>query len=290
MTKAPMRPRTRGGDSLTFTDGAWSEDTPKLIGPDDHAMWLGSVVFDGARALSGHAPDLDRHCARAIRSCRVLGLEPNFTAEEVAALAREGIAKFPPDAELYICPMFYATKGFMVPDPQSTQFVLTVQDAPLPKPKGFSACLSRFRRPARDMAPTEAKASCHYPNISLDIADANRRGFDVSVVLDPSGNVAEFSYANLFAVKDGTVFTPAANGTFLNGITRQRVIKLLRDAGTPIEETTLTPADLDTADEMFATGNYAKLMPCTRFEGRTLAPGPVYERARGLYLAFIRRC
>jgi branched-chain amino acid aminotransferase len=182
--------------------------------------------------------------------------------------------------------MFYATDGFIVPDADSTRFVLYVYESPMPKAKGFSAMLSSFRRPARDMAPTDAKASCHYPNSARALAEAEARGFDNAILLDPSGNVAEFAGSNLFLAKDGITITPAVNGTFLNGITRQRVIQLLRQAGVPVEERAVTYSEVRGADEIFSTGNYAKVTPLTRIEDRALQPGPIYRRARELYFKF----
>ena len=95
---------------------------------------------------------------------------------------------------------------------------------PLPDPsKGFTACLSSYRRPAPDQAPTHAKAACLYPLAAMAAAEAKRRGFDNAVMRDPIGNVAEFTVQNIMLVKDGVVHTPIPNGTFLNGITRQRI-------------------------------------------------------------------
>lgn len=276
------------GRAVTFADGRWYEGDPKILSARSHAVWLASVAFDGARAFAGMAPDLDRHCARTVRSAEALGLAPQLTDEEITRLAWEGIQRFPADAELYICPMFYAESGFVVPDPASTRFVLTVYESPLPAPDGFSACISTLRRPAKDMAPTTAKASCLYPNIARIGREAAARGFDTAVVRDANGNVAEFAYTNLFLVKDGVVLTPAANGTFLNGITRQRVVALLRTAGIDVVERAVEVGEVLAADEVFATGNYAKVQPCIRVEGRTLQPGPVYRRARELYFAFAR--
>jgi branched-chain amino acid aminotransferase len=105
-------------------------------------------------------------------------------------------------------------------------------------------------------------------------------------MLDPIGNVAEFATANLFIAKDGIVHTPVPNGTFLNGITRQRVIKLLRQVGTQVEERTLTFAEVLAADEVFSTGNYGKVLPTTRIEQRDLQPGPVAAKARAFYWEF----
>src|SRR4051794_14296767 len=199
-----------------------------------HATWLSSIVFDGARAFEGVTPDLDLHCRRVVCSAKSLGLEPVLTAGEIEELARDGVQQFAKDAELYIRPMFFAEDGFIVPVAESTRFALTVHEAPMPKPCGFSAGLSPFRRPAADMAPTDAKASCLYPNVARAMREAMGRGFDNAIVLDPDGDVAEFASSNLFIGKDGAVHTPTPNGTFLNGVTRQRVIQLLRRAGVPV--------------------------------------------------------
>jgi branched-chain amino acid aminotransferase len=151
---------------------------------------------------------------------------------------------------------------------------------------GFTACLSSFRRPARDAAPTEAKASCLYPNVARIVREANDKGFDTAAVQDACGNLAEFAYTNLFLVKNGVAHTPAINGTFLNGITRQRLIALLREAGVEVIERAIVPQELGEADEIFSTGNYAKLQACLRFEDRSLKVGPVFELARKLYWDF----
>ena len=100
------------------------------------------------------------------------------------------------------------------------------------------------------------------------------------------GNVAELATANIFIGKDGVVFTPMPNGTFLNGITRQRMIKLLRGAGISVIESTLKYRDLETADEIFSTGNYSKVSPVTRIGDRSLQPGPLYRKVRALYWEF----
>jgi branched-chain amino acid aminotransferase len=132
----------------------------------------------------------------------------------------------------------------------------------------------------------DAKAGCLYPNNARAIFEARARGFDNAVMCDMLGNVAELATSNIFMGKNGAVFTPSANGTFLAGITRQRVIGLLRDCGVTVIENTLTYADFVTADEIFATGNYSKVVPVTRIDERLLQPGPLYSRARELYWKF----
>ena len=282
--------KAAAGETITFAEGVWHEGSPALVRPRDHGFWLGSAVFDGARAIAGATPDLDRHCARLIRSAELMGMRSPLDADAVAATIRDGIAKFPADAALYICPLLYPAGGFIIPEPESTQFILHIGESPLPEPSGFSACVTRFHRPMPDSAPTGAKASCLYPNVARGMQEATDKGFDVGVTLDPLGNVAEFSYANLFMAQDGAVHTPAINGTFLNGITRQRVIQLLREDGMEVVERAIAPAELAQADELFATGNYAKVTPCARFEDREFQPGPAFLRARELYFAFAETC
>jgi len=103
------------------------------------------------------------------------------------------------------------------------------------------------------------------------------------LVLDMLGNVAETGTSNIFMVKDGQVFTPAPNGTFLSGITRARVISLLEEAGIPVIEKSLSVQNFLDADEIFSTGNHSKVVPVTRIEDRLLQPGPVAKKARALY-------
>ena len=272
--------------SWTYIDGTWHEGNPPILGPMHLATWLGALVFDGARAFDGTAPDLDLHSERTVRSAEALGMKAIVPAEEIIQLSWDGIKKFPKGAELYIRPMFYAEGGWIYPDPETTRFCLSVYDAPLPPATGFSAGMVPFRRPAPDQAPTDAKAGCLYPNAGRALKWANQHGFDNGVVTDPIGNVAEFCTANLFMVRDGVVITPAPNGTFLNGITRQRVMDLLRRDGMAVEERAFQPVELETADEIFSTGNHGKVMPVNRFGERNLQPGPVFNRARSLYWDF----
>ena len=120
------------------------------------------------------------------------------------------------------------------------------------------------------------------------VKEAADKGFDNAVMLDHENNVAEFATSNLWIVKDAVALTPAWNGTFLNGITRQRVIQLLRDAGTEVIERTIAYQEVRDADEIFSTGNYAKVKPVNRIDERELQPGPVFRKARELYFAFAR--
>ena len=273
----------------TFYAGDWHEGNVALFGPRTHAIWLGSSVFDGARAFEGVLPDIERHCSRVNDSALKLGLRAAVPLDTWLGLVRDGVRRFGPDPELYIRPMYWAESGgpLSVPaDPESTRWCLTMYDTPMPAPGGTSITLSRYRRPSIDTMPVDAKAGCLYPNNARALVEAGSRGFDNCLLCDLLGNVAELATANVFMAKDGIVYTPIANGTFLNGITRQRVIALLRHAAVDVREAVLRYADFEQADEIWSCGNYTKVAPVTRIDGRSLAPGPFYRRARELYWQF----
>ena len=275
--------------TFTFLDGEWFEGNRPIIGPRTHAFWLGSSVFDGARAFEGVTPDLDKHCARVNRSARTMWLKPIMSEQAIEDLAREGVKKFKPGAHLYIRPMYWAEHngpGSVPPDPESTRFLLSIYEAPLPELTGISITRSPYAKPLAMTMPIDAKAGCLYPNNARALMEARTRGFDNCLLADMLGNVAELATANVFMAREGVVMTPMANGSFLNGVTRQRVLALLRADGLDVREATLSFADFESADEIFVVGNYGKVTPVRRIESRDLQPGPKFRRARELYWQF----
>jgi branched-chain amino acid aminotransferase len=273
----------------TFLDNDWHEGNAPILGPRTHATWLGSMVFDGARAFEGVTPDLALHCARVNHSAERLSLKPVTSVDSWMGLVRDGLRFFDSNSELYIRPMYWAESGpagGIRPDPESTRWCLCIYEAAIPNVTKSAITLSPFRRPTMECAPVDTKAGCLYPNNARALIEAQVRGFDNCLLRDMLGNIAELGTANIFIAKDGVVYTPASNGTFLNGITRQRVIGLLRNAKVTVVETTLTYSDFLGADEIFSTGNFSKVSPITRIDNISLKPGPFYRKARELYWGF----
>ncbi len=275
---------------MTYWDGSWRRGAFPMAGPMSHGLVFGSSVFDGARWIDGAMPDLDRHCARINRSVTSLGLDPLFDESAIAALAREGVTKFSGKRALYIRPTYWAeASGDMGvdPDPASTSFCLTIYEADLPA-TGSSLGLVPTRRPGPETMPTDAKGGCLYPTSARAVREAQSRGFGNALMCDTIGNIAETATTNIFMAKGGKLFTPVPNGSFLNGITRQRVIALMRDKGVEVIEKSLRIEDFLDADEVFTTGNFAKILPITRIEGRSFDSGQFVDMARTAYFAWVR--
>lgn len=271
----------------TFFNGSWHDGDLAVMKAADHAMWLGSSVFDGARFFNGVTPDLELHCARTNDSARALMMTPSLSTEEMTALIRDGLTGFAAGAAVYIRPMYWATDGdatLIAPDGDSTQFAVSLEEIPMAAPEA-SATLTRtqFRRPVLETAVVNAKAGCLYPNNARMLREARSKGFTNALALDAMGNVAETATSNVFMVRDGEAYTPIPNGTFLAGITRARHIKNMRADGITVHEQVLTYQDFETADEVFLTGNMSKLTPVTAFDDRQYQIGPLSRRVRDMY-------
>lgn len=281
-----------GSEIRTWFEGQWHDGDVAVMRAADHGAWLGSTVFDGARYVDGIAPDLDRHCARLNASARALGITPTHSAEEIVAMVWEGLALYPESAAIYIRPMYWSLDGghlAIVPKENATGFCISLEIMPM-APEGATARLTttQFRRPVLADNLTDAKAGCLYPNNARMLREALAKGYDNALVADAIGNVAETASANVFMARDGEVFTPVPNGTFLSGITRARHIANLRADGVTVHEKVLSFDDFRAADEVFMTGNLNKITPVVEFDGTAYQSGPIARRARELYWDWAR--
>ncbi|WP_428927940.1 branched-chain amino acid aminotransferase [Marinibacterium sp. SX1] len=276
-----------GTQIRTYFQGTWHEGDAPIMRAADHGAWLGSTVFDGARYANGLCPDLDRHCARVNASAEAMMITPTVTADDMVAITREGLAAYDPQTAVYIRPMYWAIDGdasAIVPGPDATGFAICLEAIPMaPESAATTLTRTRFRRPVLEDAVVNAKAGALYPNNARMLAEARAKGFGNALVADAMGNVAETATANVFMVRDGEVFTPVPNGTFLAGITRARHIANLRADGITVHETVLGFDDFHAADEVFLSGNMQKVTPVTGFDDTTYQVGPITRRVRQLY-------
>jgi branched-chain amino acid aminotransferase len=275
-----------GSRVRTYFNGTWHDGDVPVISAADHGAWLGSGVFDGARFFDGVTPDLLAHCKRVNASAEALMLTPTVTPEQMIEIIWDGIRGFDWDEAIYLRPMYWGIDGdatAIVPDGNVGFAICLEERAMAPSDASVRTTTTRFRRPVLEDAVVNAKAGCLYPNNARMLQEARSKGYQNALVADAMGNLAESATANVFLVKDGEVFTPIANGTFLAGITRARHMKNLAADGSPVHETVLTFDDVRDADEVFLSGNMNKVTPVTEFDGTHYQVGPVTRRVREMY-------
>ncbi len=276
-----------GTNIRTWFDGRWHDGDIAVMKAADHGIWQGSSVFDGARFFDGYVPDLALHCARVNASAQALMITPNMDASTMEGIIRDGLAHYGPGQAVYIRPMYWALHGSdlgIAPMAGATGFAISLEQVAMP-PADFATTVTRtrFRRPVLDDSVCNAKAGCLYPNNARMLVEAQAKGVGNALVADALGNLAESATANVFLVKDGAVFTPIPNGTFLAGITRARHIANLRADGVEVIETVLTFDDAHAADEIFLSGNFAKVTAVKQFDDTHFGHRPMTDRARALY-------
>lgn len=271
----------------TWFDGRWHDGDVAVMKAADHGIWQGSSVFDGARMFDGLVPDLSFHCARVNASAEALMITPTCAPDQMEAIIREGLRAYGPSDAVYIRPMYWALDGSdlgVAPALGATGFAISLEQVAMP-PAEFqtSVTRTRFRRPVLEDNVCNAKAGCLYPNNARMLVEAKAKGFGNALVADALGNLAESATANVFLVKDGTVFTPIPNGTFLAGITRARHIANLRADGVTVVEQVLSFDDAHAADEIFLSGNFAKVTSVRAFDDTEFKTRAMTDRARALY-------
>ena len=271
----------------TFFEGTWYSEDKYVMRAADHGSWLGTSVFDGARYLDGVAPDLKAHCERVNQSAEAMMISPTITPDDMVQIILDGLQKFQSQEAVYIRPMYWAIDGdelAIVPQVGKTGFAICLEELPMAKPDAAATLTTtRFRRPVLEDNVVNAKAGCLYPNNARMLAEARSRGCSNALVGDVMGNVAETATANIFIVRDGEIFTPIPNGTFLAGITRARHIKNLRSDGYRVNETIITFKDVHDADEVFMSGNMMKVTPVKSFDETNYQIGPITKQVRSLY-------
>jgi branched-chain amino acid aminotransferase len=145
-----------------------------------------------------------------------------------------------------------------------------------------------MKTPSRAL-PSTVKAGGHYTNSIRALAEAQRRGFGETILLNDRGEVAEGSGENIFVVRDGILITNDADADILPGITRASVLAIARDAGITSRVRPLTLEDLNASEEAFFTGTAAEVVSISRIDDRAFGDeGPVTQRLRTAYHGIVR--
>ncbi len=205
------------------------------------ALHYGTAVFEGMRAYNTpQGPAIFRlkdHIARLLSSARILGfLDLPWTEEQIIA-GSKAVVRENGFRECYVRPLIFAASGHMglnllgiVPGLGIAAWEWTGFVSPEAEARGLRANVSSFTRHHPNVMMTKSKVAGNYGNSVLARTESARLGFDEALMLDPTGLVAEGTGENLFAVRQGVIYTPHRT-TVLEGLTRDSVITIARDLG-----------------------------------------------------------
>ncbi|WP_395648262.1 branched-chain amino acid aminotransferase [Terricaulis sp.] len=245
-----------------------------------HALHYGSAVFEGERMYDGRIFALEAHTRRLFRSAELLDFEIPFSEDLISQACTETCIKNGL-TNCYVRPIAWRGAEQLSVSALSTRTRVAIAVWEWPKyfdatrfQRGVRLSWAQYRRPPAEAAPTAAKAAGLYMICTISKNAAERAGYDDALMLDTSGAVAETTGANIFFVRDGTLYTPKPH-CFLDGITRQTVIKLAREAGKRVIETRIEPDELATFSECFIVGTAAEVTPVGEIGEHRFQPGAV---------------
>ncbi|MDD9961792.1 MAG: branched-chain amino acid transaminase [Gammaproteobacteria bacterium] len=265
-----------------------------------HTLHYGLGVFEGVRAYqTPKGPCIFRlaeHTQRLFNSAHILGLEIPYSADEVNAAQVETL-RANALGEGYLRPMAFLGSEAMGLRAKGLTVNLTIAAWPWPnymdedaRERGISVRTSSYTRHHVNITMCKAKANGNYINSILALHEALDSGCDEALLLDNEGYVAEGSGENIFIVRDGLLHTPELTSC-LDGITRDTVFHLAREADMEIVERRITRDEVYICDEAFFTGTAAEVLPIRELDGRRIGDGqrgPVTERLQSAYFDQVR--
>ncbi len=254
----------------------WKGATSHIISQGLH---YASAVFEGERAYNGNIFKSEEHTKRFFKSAEIIGIVIPYSAEQINNAKKELIKKMN-YKDCYVRPLAWrggdqmgisTTKSninvaIAVWDDWASYFKIEDRKA------GLKLITSPWKRPAPDTAPYEAKASGPYIICTMSKEFAESKGYHDALMLDYRGYVAEGTGANIFFIKDNHIHTPIPD-CFLNGITRQAVIKMTTEQGFKITERHIMPDEIGNYNEAFLTGTAAEITPIKSIDNVNFATG-----------------
>jgi len=231
-----------------------------------HGLHYGSCVFEGVRAYGGKIFKLREHSERLIKSGELLGFTIPYSLEQLEQAQRDILAK-QNIQNGYLRPVAWRGSEMMAISAQKTKIHVAIASWEWPsyfskdaKERGLKLQLSKWARPAPNMAPTASKAAGLYMICTLSKHTAEAAGFDDALMLDYRGLIAEATGANMFFVMNGELHTPTPD-CFLDGITRRTVMELAKKRGIKVIERHIKLEELAQATEVFLVGTAAEVTP-----------------------------
>jgi branched-chain amino acid aminotransferase len=279
-----------------YINGKYYDKADAKISVYDHGLLYGDGVFEGIRIYNGKAFKLKEHVVRLFESARTIKLEIPLSPEQMTKAINDTIAANN-KKDGYIRPIVTRGAGTLGLDPRKCsepQVIVIVDDITMYPPELYEngmeiATVSTIRNHPNAVNPRVK--SLNYLNNILAKLEGIQAGCLESLMLNHKGEIAECSGDNIFLVKHGVLRTPPIDAGILEGITRDTVIELAKDASIHVEEIALTRHDVFTADECFLTGTAAEIIPVTKCDARVIGlgkPGPVTKQLREAFFKLAR--
>lgn len=258
-----------------------------------HGLHYGSCVFEGQRVYNGKIFRLEEHTARLFHSAQLLDMTVPFTQGQINEACSQ-VVEASGYKDCYMRPAVWRGSKVMGVSAQSSDIRVAIAVwewpsyfSPEEKMKGIRLGLAKWKRPSPETIPCEAKAAGLYMICTLSKHEAEKDGYADAMMLDYRGYVAEATGANIFFVKDGKIHTPLPD-CFLNGITRQTVIKLARDRQIEVIERHIKPEELSGFEQCFLTGSAAEVTPVSQIANWSFKPGEISKTLMDDYSRTVR--
>ncbi|MFT6931383.1 MAG: branched-chain amino acid aminotransferase [Paracoccaceae bacterium] len=280
-------------DGMIWMDGAmvpWREANVHIL---THALHYASSVFEGERAYNGNIFESRKHSERLLASGAMLDVEIPWTVDEIES-AKYAVLKANGLTDAYVRVIAWRGSGEdMGVASQRNPVRMAVAawewgayygDA---KMKGANLDVSKWRRPSPDTIPCFAKAAGLYMICSMSKHAAEAKGCSDAMMFDYRGYVAEATGANIFFVKDGEVHTPKPD-CFLNGITRQTVVRMLGQRQIKVHERHIMPEELEGFEQCWLTGTAAEVTPVGKIGDYNFEVGAIAREIASSYEELVR--
>ena len=270
----------------------WAEATTHVM---SHALHYGSSVFEGIRSYeTPQGPAIFRlsdHNRRLFASARIYDMAIPYSLDEINAACRAVLQKNAL-GKAYLRPVAWRGLGgfgLSAETPVDVAVAAWQMGAYLGDgvlEQGIDACVSSWQRFAPNTIPAGAKAGGNYLSGQLIAREARRLGFGEGIALASTGLLSEGAGENIFLVFDGALHTTPVSAALLNGITRNSLITLAREAGIEVVERDMPREYLYLCDELFMCGTAAEVTPIRSVDGRQVGAGkagPVTRRMQALF-------
>jgi len=241
----------------------WTESNVHVL---NHGLHYASCVFEGIRVYETKIFKLEEHIKRLFKSAAILDLSIPYSIDEII----DNTVKLVDKEKItngYIRPVVWRGSEKMAISAVNASTNIAIAAWKWPSyfspdliDKGIKLTVSKWKRPSPESAPTDSKAAGLYMICSLSKHEAEKKGFDDALMMDYRNYIAEATGANIFFVKGQKLYSPRPD-CFLNGITRQSVIKIAKDNKIQVVEDHFNIEFLKDCEEVFLTGTAVEITP-----------------------------